>query len=245
VTKGATAALFAAVLGGRLGSMTTRRVPIIGVVGGIGSGKTALAGEFEKLSCARLEADAVGHEMLARADVCAELVAEFGDGILGPDGRISRAKLAAKAFASASATARLNEIVGGALWPEFRRRALEAADHAAPGLQAVVLDAALLFESETNEICDCVVLVEAPDAVRRRRVKQSRGWDWQEVRRREARQIPLSRKRQMADFVINNTSGLEHLCREARGILVRARERFFSPNQPSAGAVRAEREPSG
>jgi len=222
--------------------VTTKRVPIIGIVGGIGSGKSSLARAFEDLGCVRLEADKVGHEMLARADVFAELVTEFGDGILGDDRRVDRPKLAAAAFASEQATRRLNEIVGGALWPEFRRRALEAADHAANETQAVVLDAALLYESESNDICDAVVFVEAPDDVRRQRVKETRGWNGQEVRRREARQFPLSRKRQMADFVLQNTAGLDHLRREARGILTRVRERLATPANNLAGSRRADRD---
>jgi len=208
--------------------MTTRRVPIIGIVGGIGSGKSALASAFEHLGCRRLDADKVGHEMLARADVLCELLAEFGPGIQAGDGRIDRSRLADKAFASEAATARLNEIVGGALWPEFRRRALDAADHPADDVQAVVLDAALLFESQTDDLCDGVVFVDAPDDARRKRVEDTRGWDWEEVRRRERRQFPLSRKRTMADFTVKNHSDLDHLRSEARDILARVRQRFFS-----------------
>jgi dephospho-CoA kinase len=225
--------------------MTTRRVPILGIVGGIASGKTALARAFEDLGCARLEADKVGHEMLARRDVLCELVAEFGDGILGGDGRVDRARLAAAAFATEAGTARLNEIVGGELWPELRRRALAAADHADPATQAVVLDAALLYESGSDELCDAVVFVEAADPERRRRAEATRGWSWDEVRRRESRQFPLSRKRGMADFIVQNNSGLDHLRDEACRILARVRERFFSPNNPPARAAPRERGQAG
>ena len=225
--------------------MTTRRVPIIGIVGGISSGKSELARAFEALGCRRVQADEVGHEMLARADVHAELVTEFGDGIFGADGRVDRPRLAAVAFASSEATERLNAIVGGALWPEFRRRALEAADHAGADVQAVALDAALLFESDSNDLCDAVVFLDAPDDQRRGRVKALRGWDWEEVRRRELQQFPLSRKRLMADFVIQNDSTLSHLHHEARRILASVRERFFSRNKRSAGCARKDSGRSG
>lgn len=217
--------------------MTTRRVPIIGIVGGIASGKTATARAFESLGCRLLEADKVGHEMLARPEVYAALLSEFGDGILAADRRIDRPRLAARAFAAEESTAQLNEIVGGALWPEFRRRALEAADHAGADVGAVILDAALLYESETDDLCDAVVFVDAPDDARRERVKESRGWDWEEVVRRESRQFPLSRKREMADFVVKNHRGLDRLRDEARGILARIRERFFSRNETPADAA--------
>lgn len=225
--------------------MTTRRVPILGVIGGIGSGKTAAARAFESLGCRVIEADQVGHEMLRKAEVFCELVAEFGSGIVGSDGQIDRPSLARAAFAGEAATQRLNEIVGAALWPEFRRRALEAADHASAEVQAVVLDAALLLESECNDLCDAVVFVDAPDEVRRRRIEESRGWDWEEVRRREDRQFPLSRKRQLADFVLENTSELDHLRHEARGILATVRQRFFSRNDAPADAAHKERGSAG
>ena len=208
----------------------TNRIPIIGLVGGIGSGKSALAAAFESLGCRRLDADRAGHDMLARADVYAELVTTFGNSILAPDGRIDRQRLAAVAFADDASTAALNRIVGGALWPEFRRRALEAADAAPSQAPAVVLDAALLYESETADLCDAVVFVEAPDEVRRRRLHSARGWTWEEVLRRESRQFPLSRKRALADFLCTNDADLNALRATAEQILADVRERFSSPN---------------
>jgi dephospho-CoA kinase len=217
--------------------MTTRRVPIIGIVGGIGSGKSALARAFEALGCRRLDADTVGHEMLRKAEVFAELVQTFGEEILDDGRTINRSRLAARAFASEAATADLNRIVGGALWPELRRRALEAADHAGPEVPAVVIDAALIYESETDEICDSIIFVDCLDEVRRQRVAGARGWVWDEVLRREARQFPLSRKRGLADEHCANTAGLEHLQDEARRILELVRKLFLSPNvQPECNA---------
>jgi len=223
----------------------TRRVPILGVIGGIGSGKTAASRAFESLGCRVIEADKVGHEMLAKAEVFCGLVTEFGRGIVGADGRIDRPSLARVAFASPEATRRLNEIVGSALWPEFRRRALEAADHAGAEVPAVVLDAALLVESECEDLCDAIVFVDAPDEVRRRRIESTRGWTWEEVRRREDRQIPLSRKRELADFVVENTGEIDHLRNEARGILSAVRQRFFSRNDVPADAAHRERGSAG
>ncbi|MBN2583311.1 MAG: dephospho-CoA kinase [Planctomycetes bacterium] len=214
--------------------VTERRVPIIGIVGGIGSGKSALAAAFTELGCTLIDADRVGHEMLVRNDVRRALVSQFGCNILDDDGRIDRPRLAAVAFADEQSTERLNEIVGAALWNEFRRRAQEAAARAGDAgssgddAPAVVLDAALLFESGMNELCDGVVFVEAPDHVRQERIQRTRGWDWEEVRRREARQFALSRKREMADEVVENTAGLDHLATEARRLLTLFRERRFS-----------------
>lgn len=218
--------------------MASKRVPIIGIVGGIGSGKSTVARAFEALGCRLIDADRLGHEMLSRAEVFAELVTEFGPGIQGEDGRIDRGSLARVAFADEASTARLNEIVGGALWPEFRRRSLEAADHPAEGEPAVVLDAALLYESGADDLCDAVVFVDAPESTRRRRVAEARGWDWAEAARREARQFPLSRKRAMADFSISNAGPKDRLAEDVRGILAAVRKRFFTPDIPEADLAR-------
>jgi dephospho-CoA kinase len=209
--------------------MTTRRIPIIGLVGGIGSGKSALAAAFEALGCRCLDADRAGHETLARAEVYAELVTTFGNSILAPDGRIDRARLAAVAFADDTSAATLNRIVGAALWPEFRRRALEAADSAPPEVPAVILDAALLYESETDDLCDAVVFVDAPENLRRQRVQAAHGWSWDEVLRRQARQFPLSRKRDLADFLCTNDGNLDALRAAAQRILTEVCQRFSSP----------------
>ncbi len=206
-----------------------RRAPIIGIIGGIGSGKSALASAFETLGCTRLDADAVGHEVLDRPAVRDGLAEAFGPEVLGSDGRVDRPAVAERAFASDEATGTLNRVVGGVLWPEFRRRALAAAEGGAP----VALDAALLLESGTQDLCDAIVLVDAPEATRRERVRETRGWDWEEVRRREARQIPLSRKRELADFVLRNDSDLKHLHAEARRILARVDDRAASSRKQS------------
>jgi len=212
-------------------SVTERKTPILGIVGGIGSGKSALAAAMADLGCVRIDADRMGHEMLGREDVRRGLVEAFGEGILGADGAVDRSRLAARAFADEAATSRLNAIVGAALWGEFRRRVLEAAaraDRSDGRVPAVVLDAALLFESGMNELCDAVVFVDAPDDVRQERVKRTRGGDWDEGLRREARQIPLSRKRAMADEVCENAAGLDHLVAQARRLLTLCRERHSS-----------------
>lgn len=203
-------------------------MPIIGVVGGIGSGKSSLARALEGLGCRRIDADALGHKALEQPAVVAELVATFGEEIAGDDGCIRRPELARRAFADEASTSELNRIVGTVLWPEFRRRALGAADHADAETPAVVLDAALLYESENEDLCDCVVFVDAPDDVRRRRIRDTRGWDWKEVERREARQFPLSRKRELADVVINNDSDTDRLAEAARDLLDDVRRRFDS-----------------
>ena len=84
-------------------------------IGGIGSGKTAFSLALEELGCRRFEADRVGHDMLNKVDIYAELVQTFGQEILGPDDRIDRAALARRAFDTPEHAAELNRIVGKTL----------------------------------------------------------------------------------------------------------------------------------
>ncbi len=205
------------------------KVPIIGIVGGIGSGKSALSRAFEALGCVRIDADAIGHMVLDDPEVRVALVERFGPEIVAADGRISRPVLGRRAFADQQSTDDLNRIVGSRLWSEFSRRVREVATNPPPAAPAVVLDAALLYENNLEQICTVVVFVYAPDDLRRVRVEARRGWDWAEVERREARQISSSRKQQMADFTVNNDQDLDHLSSEAARILKLTRAAFIFP----------------
>lgn len=209
------------------------KIPVIGVVGGIGSGKTAMSKAFEALGCVRIDADALGHKVLEHAEVRGALVERFGRDILTAEGRVDRKSLARVAFNDDQSTADLNRIVGSRLWTEFIRRVFQSASQPERGTAAVVLDAALLYENDLQRICTTVVFVYAPDDLRRGRIVEGRGWDWAEVERREARQISSSRKQQMADFVVKNDQGLDHLSSEAARILKATQQRFNSPENKS------------
>lgn len=209
------------------------RIPIIGIVGGIGSGKSAMSRAFETLGCVRIDADGIGHRILQNSEVRSALVERFGRKILDEEGQVNRKALACVAFDDDRSTADLNRIVGSRLWTKFINRVFKAASEPDVGCPAVVLDAALLYENNLDEICTAVVFVYAPDDVRRSRIEKHRGWDWAEVERREARQISLSRKREMADFVVINDQELDHLACEAARILAATQQRFNSPANKS------------
>jgi len=193
--------------------------PVIGLLGGVGSGKSTAAAEFVRLGCALIDADAIGHEVLRDPAAQAEIRAAFGDGILDPGGRIDRQALAEAAFSDPAGLARLNAISH----PRIRRR-MEAqirALQADPDVPAIVLDAALLRETDWHELCTTFVFVDAPADVRARRVAQARGWSGSEWRRREKSQKPLDIKASSADHVIQNSSGLSHLREGIREVFCR------------------------
>jgi dephospho-CoA kinase len=171
---------------------------VLGLTGGIGSGKSTVASIFKELGARGMDADAVGHRVLDRPDLAARLAKIWGGTILR-GGRVDRAALAAFAFRSRADVDRLNAAVH-----PFIRRELSARlrrERRAGGL--FILDAALLLEAGIGHWCDAIVYVHVPRALRLRRVA-SRGWDDRELRRRERFQWPVARKRARADFVVNN-----------------------------------------
>jgi len=198
---------------------TTGHKPVIGLLGGVGSGKSTAAAEFVRLGCGLIDADAIGHEVLGDSQARAELREAFGEGVFDPAGDIDRRALAEAAFADAAGVARLNAITH----PRIRRR-MEArvrALQADPAVRAIVLDAALLLETDWHELCTVLVFVDAPVDVRARRVAEARGWSRAEWRRREISQKPLDIKASSADHVVQNSSGLSHLREGIREVFCR------------------------
>jgi len=192
--------------------------PVIGLLGGIGAGKSLVAAQFAQCGCAVVDADRIGHKLLERPGIRRALVKHFGKRILNASGVVDRRLLAAVAFASPENLRALEAIVHPELW-----RRVKAAVQAArrTGVPAVVLDAALILEKGLDRLCDYLVYIEAPAEVRRARMRQSRGWDASETTRREAIQVSLKVKRHRADYVVDNRTSPEHTLEEVRTILSR------------------------
>jgi len=195
------------------------RLPVIGLVGGIGSGKSTVAALFAKLGCIVIDADRMGHALLEEPAVRDALVARFGEKILGENGRIDRRLLADQAFAGRDGLESLNSVVHPELWKRFRAAVADARGRT--DARAVVLDAALLMEKALDSLCDLVVYLETPEEGRRARGAETRPWRSTEVAHREAMQISLKAKRQRADTVIDNSSSLEHTLEQVRSVLSR------------------------
>jgi dephospho-CoA kinase len=179
---------------------------VVGLTGGIGSGKSTVAGILRKSGAVVIDADALGHRVLEIPRIRAALVRDFGAAILGEDGRIDRRALGRKAFRNKAATARLNRRVHPEILNRIRRGIRRARG-------CVVLDAALLYETGAEALCDRVWFVDAP---RRRRLERirARGWSAREVSRRERTQMPLREKKRRADVVIDNGGPVSRTERE-------------------------------
>jgi dephospho-CoA kinase len=177
---------------------------VIGLAGGIGAGKSAAARALARLGAVVIDSDKEVHDALDRPDVRAELARWWGPAVLAPDGRIDRARIAQIVFRDPHQRQRLESLIHPLL-RTTRAHALEAAR--AAGAPAVVLDAPLLFEAGLDAHCDAVIFIDAPREARLDRLRLSRGWDAQELDRREKSQMPLEEKRRRADHVVQNDAG--------------------------------------
>jgi dephospho-CoA kinase len=185
---------------------------VIGVLGGIASGKSWVARALTGADGLLIDADAIAREVLESAEVRAELEAAFGPGILRPDGGPDRDELARRVFSLPAERARLEAFTH----PRIRARIRALLDGArARRVPRVVLDVPLLLENEAAhglaEECHELLFVDSDPLTRERRAAASRGWEPGEVARREAQQLPLEEKRARAHFVIRNRGTLDEL----------------------------------
>jgi dephospho-CoA kinase len=186
---------------------------VLGVLGGVASGKSTVATLLARRGYLHLDADALARQAVERPEVRQALAARFGSDLYDDEGTLDRALLARRAFCDPAATADLNAIVH----PWVRDRLVEALDGAGP--RPVVLDVPLLLESPLAERVDTWLLVEAPEAAREARAA-SRGWSPGERARRETRQADLVAKRRRADRVLENSGTIEDLERRLEVLLV-------------------------
>lgn len=188
-----------------------RHAPVIGLVGGIGSGKSAVGDAWRRAGCMVCESDRLAREALEDPTIRSTLIGWWGEGIVGSDGRLDRAAIARIVFAAPAERKRLEGLTHP--WIERSRRAAFAA--AAPSTPAFVIDAPLLLEVGLERECDAVVFVDAPRSERLKRVRERRGWTDEELERREAAQMPLDQKRAKSTHVISNDGDLATLERRA------------------------------
>lgn len=183
-----------------------RRPPVIGLIGGIGAGKSTVARRLAEHGARIIQGDAVGHEVLAEPSIIAEVARRFGDAVLNTEGAIDRRALADIVFADADARKWLEGLMHPRMRSVIEQRV--AAASADPATRLVVLDAAILLEAGWDGPCDRIVFVDAPDELRRQRVALARGWSADELTRREDAQWPLAEKRQRARWILANSGDL-------------------------------------
>ncbi len=188
---------------------------VIGLVGGIGAGKSTVAGLLAARGLRHVDADAHAHAVTRDPAVLAEIREDLGERFVR-DGALDRAAVAAHVFADPGAKARLEAIVH----PRVRGRIVAELAEARAGGESTLLDVPLLFEAGLFEACDVVVFVDAPDVIRAERTR-ARGWADDELGRREQNQMPVAEKRARADHVLDNGGDLAATARQVDALLRR------------------------
>ncbi len=180
---------------------------LIGVTGGVGTGKSTVARMFARRGAVVLDADRIAHELMrAGTAVTRRIRARFGAAVLAPGGRVDRRRLGARVFGSPARLKALTRIIHPAVRCEIGERLRRIRRKEADAV--VVLDIPLLFESGHYRP-DWIVVVAAPQGTAARRLKRRSGWSLREVRRRSSFQMPLREKAGRADFVVHNGGALQ------------------------------------
>ena len=218
--------------------------PIIGLVGGIGSGKSFVAKLFAEAGCLVVDSDAQVREAYRDPKVVEAVRGWWGDEVLHDDGSVNRSAIAARVFADPDEKRRLEGLIHPIVHAQRERQMWAAADD--PQVVAYVWDTPLLLEAGLAAQCDAIVFVDAAPEQRLSRVKSRSGWDRAELERREKSQTPLDTKRSLADYVVSNTAdadsgpsalaGLrEQVLRVLSQILARLPNRESANIRPSPG----------
>jgi dephospho-CoA kinase len=191
---------------------TVERVKTIGLLGGVASGKSLVAGMLVELGAGLLDADRTGHAVLAEdTDVHTALRKRWGGAVFSPEGVVDRTIVATRVFANTPQAAADREFLEVLLHPRIRQRLEEMRQHfAAEGKSAVVLDAPLLLEAGWGSLCNIILMIDVPREIRLDRARQ-RGWSEAEFSQREAAQLPVDEKRRAAHCVIENDGSIEEL----------------------------------
>ena len=195
---------------------------VIGLTGGLGTGKSTVARMFQQLGAVVLDADALAHEaMEPRRLAWRQVVRAFGEAVLNPDQTINRGRLAQRVFRDGQARRRLERILHPQVLREIRLRlgrlrcpstSLRTPSRArveGRRARAVVLDVPLLIEAGAQRLVDALVVVTAPPEVQRRRITNRRGWSEEETEARIAAQWDLAAKAALADYVVDNSDGVD------------------------------------
>jgi dephospho-CoA kinase len=187
------------------------RIPVIGLTGGIGAGKSTVTQMLEALGAAVIDADKVGHQIyLPDLPAWREIVDTFGPEVLNADRTINRQALGKLVFADPEALRTLNRIVHPKMFD--RMGVLIAEMRARGGMKAIVVEAAVLIEANWMALVDQVWVVVASEAVVVDRLAKQRHLSSEQLRTRIAAQLTNDERLKHADVVIRNDGSLEEVC---------------------------------
>jgi dephospho-CoA kinase len=193
--------------------------PIIGLLGGIGSGKSFIADLFGEFGCLVIRSDKLAEDAYNNPAVLGALREWWGDKVFSPDGKVNRKAISDLVFADSQERSRLEGLIHPLVGAE-RDRMMEAGAAEAK-IKAIVWDSPLILETGIDDQCDALVFVDAPLQARLARVSARRGWNSEELARREKLQMPLDNKQKISDYVIDNTADADYARGQVKDVIFR------------------------
>ena len=194
-----------------------RKFLLVGLTGGIATGKSTVSALLRQLGCEIIDADLLAREVVEPGQPAwTTIVAEFGQDVLTGDGTLDRKKLGAIVFADPERRRRLEAITHPAIRERFQARLDELAEHGFTGI--VVFDAAVMIESGNYKNMDRLVVVVTDEPTQMARLRGRDGTDDAEGRRKIASQMPLAEKAKLADYVIDNSGDRQATAEQVRRV---------------------------
>jgi len=194
-----------------------RKFLLVGLTGGIATGKSTVSALLRQLGCEIIDADLLAREVVEPGQpALAQIVTEFGRDVVTAAGELDRKKLGAVVFANPERRRRLEAITHPAIRDRFLARLDELAKQGFVGL--VVFDAAVMIESGNYKNMDRLVVVVTDEATQMARLHGRDGTDDAENRRKIASQMPLTEKAKLADFVIDNSGSRDATAEQVRRV---------------------------
>lgn len=192
-------------------------VPTIGILGGVGSGKSSVVRHVTNFDLQVIDADKIGHDLLEDPDVLQQLTQTFPTSIFESSGQVIRPQLAQLVFGKdlehKAALKQLEQIIHPAIHREITDQIQNAST------DAVILDAALLLETGWADECNYLIYIDTPVSQRIERVRINRNWTAEELKHRESTQLPLTTKKRLADFIVDNSGTIQDASRQLTHIL--------------------------
>ena len=190
---------------------------LVGLTGGIASGKSLVSKLLKELGAYIIDADEIAHEVIQPGGPAyQEILQQFGEEILSKDGTIDRLRLGRLVFSDPVKRTLLEGIVHPRVFAieEARRRKIAQKDPQA----VIIFDAPLLIETRAYELMDKVIVVYANHRTQLKRLMERDHLDYDEAKRRIAAQLPLTDKRQYADYIINGADPPEEVAKQTEAI---------------------------
>ena len=193
-----------------MGTQTFHQIQmkVIGIAGGIASGKSFVSELFEQLGAKSLNADEIGHLVLCEEHVKSSIREHFGESVFDSDGEVNRSRLGKVVFANGNSQQlkKLESITH----PQIRKHIEKRIDsYRKENVPAVILDAPVMFKTGWSSICDKIVFVNANEETRLKRALK-RGWTKSEYLQRQSQQTSIEEKRNRSDFVLDNDQSKQH-----------------------------------